>query len=297
LNLRLVVIFVVFLFILSVKCHVTAQELVIDTSRNITRAPGDDLSPAWSPDGEKLLYQSDRNGTWDIYLYDLEKDTTIRLTSDTTDEQNPGFYPGTEFIYYDAGEGENRYLYKLKPGTGEVLPVFGREIACKDASFTPDGRMMYFLGYDEQQKKWALYSYHFVYDVLNKLADDGTGILYFDLAPDAKNVLYGYETYPYPYQRLKIMSWYGDVQFELDKFNIPMAVWHPDRLKIYFVSDKDNLSGEIYSIWKNNTHEQRLTDDDRQVRNLAVAPDGRKLACSVMVDGNYEIIIISLPAY
>ena len=275
------------------SCHIAAQELVIDTARSITPGYGNNLAPAWSPDGQKLLYQSDRDGNWNIYMYDLSRDTTWQLTSGTADEQNPGFYPASDLIYYDAGKGKQRYLYKFDMVTGKSEPVFSRKIACKDASFAPDGRMMYFLGYNEQQKKWELYSYHFIYDVLNKLAGDGEGILYFDLSPDAKSVLYGYETYPYPYQRMRLINWYGEQQVELNQYNIRTAVWHPAGLKIYFVSDKDKLSGEIYSIWKDKTHLQQLTDDDWQIRDLALAPDGRTMACSVLIDGNYEIIIIS----
>ena len=293
---RHVIISVIYVLLTEIFFPLRAQELVIDTSRNITRSPGNDLSPAWSPDGKKLLFQSDRNGNWDIYMYDFLADTTLQITSDTTDEQNPGFYPGSDYVFYDAGEGEHRYIYKLNPETGEVLPVFSRKIACKEAAFAPDGRMMYFLGYDEQQKKWALFSYHFIYDVLNKLADDGKDIMYFDLSPDAKKVLYGYETYPYPYYRLKIMNWYGESVEKLDGYNISSAVWHPDGLKIYFLSDKDKLSGEIYSIWKNKTHLQRLTDDEWSIHDIAIAPDGKTVACPVLINGNYEIII-SLLSY
>lgn len=46
----------------------------------ITRCPSEDVSPAWSPDGEKLLFVSDRNGTYNLFVYDLADSVTSQLT-------------------------------------------------------------------------------------------------------------------------------------------------------------------------------------------------------------------------
>lgn len=35
---------------------------------NVTRAPGADADAAWSPDGEMLAFNSNRNGSYDIFL-------------------------------------------------------------------------------------------------------------------------------------------------------------------------------------------------------------------------------------
>src|SRR5262249_2162328 len=41
---------------------------------------GDDHSPAWSPDGGKLAFISDRGGNPNMYVYDLSDSTVTRLT-------------------------------------------------------------------------------------------------------------------------------------------------------------------------------------------------------------------------
>jgi Tol biopolymer transport system component len=52
-------------------------------SRRITRVVdtwGNDGQPTWSPDGERLLFISDRGGANDAYLYDIADSTFVQLT-------------------------------------------------------------------------------------------------------------------------------------------------------------------------------------------------------------------------
>ena len=270
-----------------------AQIISINTTNNISRSAGNDIAPEWSPDGKKLLYQSNRNGNWDILLYDFVLDTTIQLTFKTANEQNPQWHPVGYRVVYDS----DHFLYVLNVETGTTTPLFDRKIICKQASIAPHGRMVYFLGFDGQNENWELFSYHFIYDNLNQLTDFKNDGLLLDLSSDGKKVLYTYSTYPYPFNRLQILNWYGDVLEEFEDFNVNDACWHPDGLKIYFISDKDQLEGELYSIWKDETHMQRLTNDEMHIRDICFSPDGKTIACSVSINGNFEIIIIPLETF
>jgi len=52
-------------------------------SRRVARlvaSPGDDDSPAWSPDGRTIVYVSDRDGTPNLYAATLDDSTSVRLT-------------------------------------------------------------------------------------------------------------------------------------------------------------------------------------------------------------------------
>jgi dipeptidyl aminopeptidase/acylaminoacyl peptidase len=157
--------------------------------------------------------------------------------------------------------------------------------------------MVYFLGVDDQHDNWELFSYHLIYDNLNQITqmkEDGS---FLGLAHDGKSVLYGYESAFYPYHRIKIFNWYGNEIFSMEDDNILYAAWHPDRLKMLFISDKDKLDGELYSIWKDGSNEQQLTDDYFQMSDFSISPEGSYIACSVFVNGNYEIMIIQLESF
>lgn len=273
------------------------QIIVIDSSRNISKNSGDDVSPAWSPDSKKLVYQSNRNGNQDIFMYDLEMDYTMQLTFSFQNEQHPEWHPNGNAIVFDAGDDTMQYLYKINLKSLQFSPLFDRQIVCKQPVMASDGRMVYFLGYDAPHENWELFSYHFIYDNLNQLTffkEDG---LYLDLSPDGKSVCYGYDAFMYPYQRMQIFNWYGNELQSFENYNIMDAVWHPDGLKVYFISDMDHLEGEMYSIWRDGTHLMRLTDDHLHFREVRVSPDGSLMACTVLLDGNHEIVIIPLESF
>jgi Tol biopolymer transport system component len=46
----------------------------------VTECPSEDVSPVWSPDGDKLIFISDRTGGYNLYAYDFADSTTTQLT-------------------------------------------------------------------------------------------------------------------------------------------------------------------------------------------------------------------------
>ena len=51
----------------------------------LTNYPGNDSSPAWSPDGSKLAFASERDGNLEVYVMNADGSIPTRLTN------NPGF--------------------------------------------------------------------------------------------------------------------------------------------------------------------------------------------------------------
>jgi Tol biopolymer transport system component len=48
--------------------------------RRVSFCRSEDVSPIWSPDGTKLLFVSDRNGSYNLYVHNLADSTTAQLT-------------------------------------------------------------------------------------------------------------------------------------------------------------------------------------------------------------------------
>jgi TolB protein len=56
---------------------------------NLTNHPAFDGAPAWSPNGQRIAYHSNRDGNFEIYVMNADGSDETRLT----DHPNPDFGP------------------------------------------------------------------------------------------------------------------------------------------------------------------------------------------------------------
>ena len=276
---------------------ILGQFLDINTAKNITNSSGDDLFPKWSADGASIIFQSDRNKNWDIFLYSFKSDTCIPVISTDANEQHPVFYNNDESIVFDSDQDGNERIYKKDMSKENVSLLFERNIRAQQASFPSTGKLVYFSGYDELEKQWQIYSFEFYYENLNKLTGKAVKNLHPVVAPDEDHVLFVNSNNNYPFDHLHIMNWYGDEEQKLFEINITDPSWDNSGLKLYFISKKNSREGDLYSIWIDGSHFERLTKNAYEMRNPQVSPDGKYLAISVRIETGYDIFILPFEDY
>jgi TolB protein len=70
--------------------------------RNLTRTPGIDSKPSWSPDGKSIAFHSDRGGNYDIYVVDCDSGSVRRLTDDPGYDCSPLWSPNGDAIAFQS---------------------------------------------------------------------------------------------------------------------------------------------------------------------------------------------------
>ena len=65
------------------------------TAQNLTNeSQADDHGPVWSPDGQQLVFYSNREGNWDVFSIQIDSSGVTNLTNTPTrDEQTPAWRP------------------------------------------------------------------------------------------------------------------------------------------------------------------------------------------------------------
>jgi len=83
----------------------------------------DDSFPAWSPDGRRIAFVSDRDGNWELYVMNADGSNQTRLTSTPADESYPTWSADGQRIAFAAALGERSDIYVIGLQGGEMQPL------------------------------------------------------------------------------------------------------------------------------------------------------------------------------
>ncbi len=86
----------------------------------VTNDTNNQRSPALSASGSAVVYEDNRNGNWDIYLYNFTTQTERQITTSTADQIDPKI-SGKYVTCLDYRSGQALYLYNL--ATGQELKI------------------------------------------------------------------------------------------------------------------------------------------------------------------------------
>lgn len=90
----------------------------------LTSSPAYDERPVWSPDGKKIAFASDRNGSADIYIMDADGGKASRLTSYSGAEYPTAFTPdGKSVLFNSAIQDDYRSALFPKQALTELYSV------------------------------------------------------------------------------------------------------------------------------------------------------------------------------
>jgi Tol biopolymer transport system component len=142
------------------------QDLETKVVRRVTEGGGTDTAPAWSPDGSKIAFYSNRDGDMEIWVVNADGTDLWQLTFNEVHDEGPAWSPDGRFIAFtraptnapnDNGDiwvmnadGSDQRPYA--PPTPileespdwQPLPIAGGDpaepwVACGDLSFAPGG--------------------------------------------------------------------------------------------------------------------------------------------------------------
>lgn len=105
-----------------------------------------DVHPRYSPDGNSLVFISDKNGSDNVWIMDLESKEMNAIS----EEKNQNYFsaewsPEGDFIVASKGRRNIKlHLYHKDGGSGAQLVKEPENLKMTDPAFSPDGKTIYF---------------------------------------------------------------------------------------------------------------------------------------------------------
>jgi len=94
--------------------------------RRLTTSPGIDTDPSYSPDGSKIVFESDRSGSQQLYVMNADGSNERRITFTTARYSSPEWSPDGKLIAFTWRAGDTRRIAIINPdGTGEKVITSG----------------------------------------------------------------------------------------------------------------------------------------------------------------------------
>ena len=127
---------------------------------------GRDFSPSASPDGKKICFTSDRDGTNRIWLKDLASASETPRTSGPDD--SPRFSPDGNAILFTRLSGLERSLYRVSSDGGEPTKIVDDVFA---GDWSRDGRQVAFIRWEKTSAEGVIAAHSSLY----LIGVDGSG--------------------------------------------------------------------------------------------------------------------------
>ena len=104
-----------------------------------------DTDPAWSPDGRRLAFSSDRGGGMDVWTYDLEAGAARQLTQLPTSDMAPAWSPdGRRIAFVSINSLFTGEIRVVDVATGSVRVAHENVFGPSDPQWSADGTRIMF---------------------------------------------------------------------------------------------------------------------------------------------------------
>ncbi len=166
---------------------------------SITQGMAYDVQPRFSPDGERIVFVSDRSGAENLWLMAADGSDTVQVTKEkTTDFISPEWTPDGKYIVVSKGRRNLKlWLYHVDGGSGVALITEPDDLHTVGAAFGNDERYVWFAqrtGRHQYNAAFPLYQLA-VYDretgEANTMTSRYGSAVRPTLSPDGKWLVYG----------------------------------------------------------------------------------------------------------
>ena len=109
---------------------------------NVTNALGTDQKANWAPDGTAIVFESKRDGNWELYRIDIDGENLKRLTENEKTDRRADWSPGG--IIFESQRDGNWEIYRMDPDGNNQVNLTNEPKTDGNAIWSAKGRRILF---------------------------------------------------------------------------------------------------------------------------------------------------------
>ncbi len=256
----------------------------------LTSDPAQDSEAAWSSDGKRVAFTSNRDGDFDIYVVDADGGNLGRLTDDTFNNGGPTWGLDDWYVAFHsdrAGDGTDKvYIMDLYDNSQAMLPGSAGDNGYP--AWSPDGWHVAF--HSNRDGNWEIYMATYDGSETTRLTHDPAHDFSPKWSPDGKKLVFtsnrgaSFDLYVLDVESQNLTRLTTD-----DTTDEVQPAWSASGWKIAFVL-KQGQTRQIYAMNAEGAGQVRLSDGPYDTIP-AWSPDDSRLAFTRRQDSNGDGVV------
>jgi Tol biopolymer transport system component len=261
--------------------------------RWLTRGKSSDRQPAYSPDGQRIVFASDRDSNLDIWEIALKNGALRRLTDDPAEDWDPSFSPDGRSLLWSSNRNGHFEIWISEADGSDARQLTHDGVDAENPEMTPDGHWVTYTS--SNPARMGLWKIH----------PDGSGdarlvagnTVHPEISPDGAYVICHLPNVAAHVVRLadgKVLPF----TFALHSGQVGRSRWFPDGKSVAFVGMNEahqvGVFAQEFSTVSADTSATRRPiagfDPSLPTESFGISPDGSRIVLSE-VDPSNDILI------
>src|SRR4029078_12684588 len=112
--------------------------------KRVTNDSSNNGRPAWSPDGSQLVFQTDRDGNFEIYIMSVDGELT-QLTDDPADDLDPDWSPDGRKLACASSRAGMHHIYVMNVDGSSPTQITNAKDGDTEPAWSRDGKRIAFV--------------------------------------------------------------------------------------------------------------------------------------------------------
>lgn len=236
-------------------------------------------APSWSPNGQKILFQSSRQGSplgEDIWIMNTDSTEQLNLTNDFAYNSSPDWSPDSQRIVFSSERDGNAEIYVINADGSGRIRLTNNSASDSNPVWSPDNKTVAFVS--DHSGKREIYTMQADGSNVVQLTQSIEGAYSPQWSSSGKQIVFIMDN------AIWIMQSDGTTQHRISanvNVTLPTLEWSPNDQQVIFTgTGSKDIYSNVYLIDVEDDNLFRLTDDSQPYTSGSFSPDGTLVAIS-----------------